>query len=514
MAEVEARSESHAEAWARNASDGEDEVDEVDEEEYGELEAAYGGGTFSLGMRGGGGGGGGGGKGGGSASSAMGMRHSVAQGLKRSGQNGGVKRSLYNGRDERATTEQVMDPKTRMVLFKMLSRGFLSEINGCLSTGKEANVYYAKQPSGAELAIKVYKTSILVFKDRDRYVSGEWRFRNGYCRSNPRKMVSVWAEKEMRNLKRLHEAGVPCPEPLLVKRNVLVMKFLGAEGWPAPRLKDAGLSSRRLQQCYWQVVRNMRVMFHKCRLVHGDLSEYNMLYHGGNVIFIDVSQSVEHDHPHSFNFLRMDCQNVNDFFRREGLEPMSTRELFDFIVDDTIAAGEEDARLEEIMRAEAGAAFDAVDEAVFMNTHIPRSLFELENHEREARLVESGGREQAFVDAVRRMTGAGGAGGAGSGDDEDGEDGEDGGGSGAGGEGGDDEASAGSGEASSSEEEGRADKRDLHSRRLPSDPEERKAARAAKKEARRAVKEAQREKRKTKIKKHVKKQKVKATKKK
>ena len=37
--------------------------------------------------------------------------------------------------------------------------------------------------------LQVYKTSILVFKDRDRYVSGDWRFRNGYCRSNPRKMA-------------------------------------------------------------------------------------------------------------------------------------------------------------------------------------------------------------------------------------------------------------------------------------------------------------------------------------
>ncbi len=49
---------------------------------------------------------------------------------------------------------------------------------------------------------QVYKTSILVFKDRDKYVTGEFRFRHGYCRSNPRKMVRTWAEKEMRNLTR------------------------------------------------------------------------------------------------------------------------------------------------------------------------------------------------------------------------------------------------------------------------------------------------------------------------
>ena len=50
----------------------------------------------------------------------------------------------HTGRDDRATTEQVMDPRTRMILFKLLSTGFLDEIHGCISTGKEANVYYAK----------------------------------------------------------------------------------------------------------------------------------------------------------------------------------------------------------------------------------------------------------------------------------------------------------------------------------------------------------------------------------
>ena len=81
------------------------------------------------------------------------------------------------------------------------------------------------------MALKIYKTSILVFKDRDRYVTGEYRFRRGYSR-NPRKMVRLWAEKEMRNLKRLAVAGIYCPEPVEVKENVLVMKFLGnKEGW-------------------------------------------------------------------------------------------------------------------------------------------------------------------------------------------------------------------------------------------------------------------------------------------
>lgn len=66
--------------------------------------------------------------------------------------------------------DSVWDPGGMLlqVLFKMLNSGVFSEINGCISTGKEANVYHAVTQAGEDLAVKVYKTSILVFKDRDR----------------------------------------------------------------------------------------------------------------------------------------------------------------------------------------------------------------------------------------------------------------------------------------------------------------------------------------------------------
>src|SRR5208282_3982354 len=142
-------------------------------------------------------------------------------------------RGEVSDRANRATSEQVLDPRTRMILFKLINRGLLNEINGCISTGKEANVYHAlsDDPQHTNIAIKIYKTSILVFKDRDRYVTGDSRF-SRYAKHNPRKMVKMWAEKEMRNLKRLCGAGIPCPEPIYLKLHVLVMSFLGDEkGW-------------------------------------------------------------------------------------------------------------------------------------------------------------------------------------------------------------------------------------------------------------------------------------------
>lgn len=78
-----------------------------------------------------------------------------------------------------------------------------------------------------------------------RYVSGDPRFRS-YNRGNPRKMVKMWAEKEMRNLARLHSSGIRCPRPLQLRTHVLVMDFIGQEGVAALRLKVQKLLTAQL----------------------------------------------------------------------------------------------------------------------------------------------------------------------------------------------------------------------------------------------------------------------------
>lgn len=329
--------------------------------------------------------------------------------LHRSLRNGESGRTKHTGRDDRATTEQVLDPRTRMILYKMLNHGIVSEINGCLSTGKEANVYHARLPDGREGAIKVYKTSILVFKDREKYVSGEFRFRHGYSKSNPRKMVKLWAEKEMRNLRRLHDANIFCPQPILLRSHVLLMDFIGREGWAAPRLKDAKLSETRYRECYIYCIKMMRTMYQVCKLVHGDLSEYNILYYQTQLYFIDVSQSVEHEHPSAADFLRKDCRNITDYFTKYGgLNTMTTQELFDFVTDPRIAEDEVDDYLDSmqqvIMDRPVGRTHaQQVDEAVFMNTFIPRSLGEVLHSEREQLAYMEGRMEKSLTDAISRL---------------------------------------------------------------------------------------------------------------
>ncbi|MCL7034110.1 hypothetical protein MKW94_004317 [Papaver nudicaule] len=325
----------------------------------------------------------------------MSMSNSVTTAIRESVRGMAIGKTKTTEKADRATVEQAIDPRTRMVLFKMLNRGIFNDINGCISTGKEANVYHATKDDGQEFAIKVYKTSVLVFKDRDRYVQGDYRFRHGYCKHNPRKMVKTWAEKEMRNLMRLKAAGIRCPTPILLRLHVLVMEFIGKSGWAAPRLKDADLSEDKMREGYVQMIMVMRNLYQKCKLVHGDLSEYNILYYEGNLHIIDVSQSVDLDHPHALDFLREDCVHVSEFFKKNGVAIMTVRELFDFIVDSSITDESVDSYLEEVQRkvlarGDVMSTEDEIADLVFVQSFIPRTLDQVMHAEEDANRIASG----------------------------------------------------------------------------------------------------------------------------
>uniref|UniRef100_A0A2M4ARQ7 Serine/threonine-protein kinase RIO1 n=1 Tax=Anopheles triannulatus TaxID=58253 RepID=A0A2M4ARQ7_9DIPT len=397
-------------------------------------------------------------------------------------------------KQDRATAEQVMDPRTRMILFKLLNRAMITEINGCISTGKEANVYHATSSSGMDYAIKIFKTSILTFKDRDKYVTGEYRFRHGYSKHNPRKMVRTWAEKEMRNLVRMKKCNLPVPEPILLRSHVLLMEFIGCEGWPAPKLKDVELSTSKARELYRDAVEMMWTIYNQCRLVHADLSEFNLLYHEGKIVIIDVSQSVEHEHPHALEFLRKDCANITDFFRKREVSTMTVKELFDFITDATITVETVERCLEEISERIANRSFDEfteqqkIDEAVFRQVFIPKTLHDVYDVERDVfdkRKDDLVYKTITGLGAVAEDANATGSGGEDDRSDSDGDG---------------DESGSDSSDEDQADGDGQRGKSVVRGKNETA--EERKARK-------KAVKDEKAEKRKTKVKKHIKKRKEK-----
>ena len=143
---------------------------------------------------------------------------------------------------------------------------------------------------------------------------------------------------------------------------------------------------------------NIRKLFHQCKLVHADLSEYNILYHNSHLYIIDVSQSVEHDHPSAFDFLRSDIKNVEDFFSKMGVPCLGLRRSFEFIVKENLEFTNETSD-EDVFRklldlstpedpsrndsAKAAVRQSAHDDAVFEKAFIPRTLGELFDPERD-----------------------------------------------------------------------------------------------------------------------------------
>ncbi|XP_035659597.1 serine/threonine-protein kinase RIO3-like [Branchiostoma floridae] len=260
---------------------------------------------------------------------------------------------------EISTAEQAIDPRTRLLLYKLVNAEILECINGSISTGKEACVFHAFGGKMGDLlvpnecAIKVFKTTLNEFRTRDRYIKEDFRFKDRFSKLNPRKIIKLWAEKEMHNLNRMRRAGIPCPEVVLLRKHILVMSFIGQNQQPAKKLKDIQLSADQWQQAYAQCLDLMCRMYRDCHLIHADLSEYNMLWHNGQIWFIDVSQSVEPQHPHALEFLYRDCRNVCQFFSSKGVPNVpQVHQLFNKVSEMNIQAGEDKDCLEQIQTYE------------------------------------------------------------------------------------------------------------------------------------------------------------------
>ena len=263
------------------------------------------------------------------------------------------RKSRIHDKEDKSTAEQAVDPQTRILLFKMINNGILERFNGIISTGKEAVIMHAEGGKDNDLAleiptdcaVKIFKTTLNEFKTREKYIKDDYRFRDRYGKQNPRKIVHIWAEKELHNLLKMRKHGLRVPEPVMLKKHVLVMQLIGTDGKPAPKLKEAQLSYAELELAYDQIVEMLKILYNKCHLVHADLSEYNILWHEQECWFIDVSQSVEPNHPHGLEFFMRDCTNIVDFFNKKGLDVGKPTDLFTLISGLPIEDGESEAAI-------------------------------------------------------------------------------------------------------------------------------------------------------------------------
>jgi RIO kinase 1 len=236
---------------------------------------------------------------------------------------------IHDKANERATVEEVFDQTTRMVVFDLLNSGVLYEVNGAVSSGKEAKVYWATTKEGKDLAVKIYLTSSAEFKKGMlKYIEGDPRFKN--VKRDTRSLMATWAQKEFRNLREATDAKVPVPKPVAVKSNVVVMEFIGQAGVSAPSLKEQ--APENPERVYKLLVTYLKRLYQKAKLVHGDLSEYNIMMWKGRPKIFDLSQSVSLQHPMADFMLRRDITNLNRYFSRLNVKIIPNEELHQLVV--------------------------------------------------------------------------------------------------------------------------------------------------------------------------------------
>ncbi|MGQ4556381.1 serine/threonine-protein kinase Rio1 [Halobellus sp. GM3] len=232
--------------------------------------------------------------------------------------------------DQFKVEQSVFDDATFAAIYKLVQDGHIDAFGGPISTGKEANVYEALGSEGEDerdVAVKIYRINASNFRQMSEYLEGDPRFES--IGNDKKRIVLAWTQKEFANLSRARQAGVRVPEPIAVERNVLVMELVGLVEERARRLAEVDVEN---PETAYEVVREYMRRLHAAGLVHGDLSEYNMIIHDGELVVIDLGQAVTVHHPNAGEFLRRDCRNVAAFFRRQGLG-VTADELYAFVTD-------------------------------------------------------------------------------------------------------------------------------------------------------------------------------------
>ena len=234
--------------------------------------------------------------------------------------------------DQFKVEQTVFDDATFAALYKLVQDGYVDAFGGPISTGKEANVYEALGDD-RDVAVKIYRINASDFRQMREYLDGDPRFEG--IGSDKGKVVLAWTRKEFANLSRARAAGVRVPEPIAVERNVLVMELVGHADDRARRLAEVNVEN---PETAYDVVREYMRRLHRAGLVHGDLSEYNLIVYEGELVVIDLGQAVTVHHRNAGEFLRRDCRNVAAFFGRQGLE-VDPDDLYDFVTEAEPAVG-------------------------------------------------------------------------------------------------------------------------------------------------------------------------------
>jgi len=212
--------------------------------------------------------------------------------------------------------------KTPKRLLALVEEGLIDEVIGQLMSGKEATVYVVRCGDDIRCAKAYKEVDQRSFRKNVSYQEGrkvknsrQARAMEKGSRYGRKMQEEVWQSAEVDALYRLAAAGVRVPRPYLCFEGVLLMDLvLDADGNAAPRLNDVELSEELALE-YHALLINQVVRMLCAGLIHGDLSEYNILVGETGPVIIDLPQAVDAaGNSHGTEMLERDVNNLKTYF--------------------------------------------------------------------------------------------------------------------------------------------------------------------------------------------------------
>jgi RIO kinase 1 len=222
--------------------------------------------------------------------------------------------------------------KTPTALQPLIDDGVIDEVVRSLKSGKEATVYLVR--SGAHIrCAKVYRDMAQrSFQKRARYQEGrkvrgsrQARAMSKRTSFGRREQEAAWKNAEVDALYKLEAAGVRVPKPYGYFNDTLIMELVtDAAGDPAPRLGEVDLTPATAREYHrfliGQIVRMLSV-----GVIHGDLSEFNVLVGSGGPVIIDLPQAVNAaGNNGALAMLERDVNNIRGTLARFAPELLQT----------------------------------------------------------------------------------------------------------------------------------------------------------------------------------------------
>ena len=195
-----------------------------------------------------------------------------------------------------------------LALHSLVEMNVISQLGPLIGKGKESDVYSCMDDDENIHALKIYRMGRTSFKNiknlRDLIGNRghiSWLYVNRLA-----------AKKEFEALEKIYKLKLDTPRPIAYNRHMIVMNYL--RGKELVYFKEI----QKPKKIFKKILKQIKKIFQKAKLVHGDLGEFNIvLDEKGNILIIDWMQSIPSDHPNAKSILERDITNICNYFEKK-----------------------------------------------------------------------------------------------------------------------------------------------------------------------------------------------------